>query len=435
MKNIYALALVFCLSLQVVFGQIPVPGPEQQESILLLGATAHLGNGKVIENSAVGFDNGKIMLVENNAAGKVDKSRFDKVIDVSGKHLYPSFIAPNTTLGLTEIDAVRATRDFRETGMFKPHVRSLIAYNTDSRITPTVRSNGVLVAQVTPRGGRIPGSSSIVHLDAWNWEDAAIRMDDGIHLNWPRTFKNRGWWAEPGPKQKNDKLDDQIAEIKSFFQDAKAYAEVELHKEQNIRFEAMRGLWNGSKTLYVNADYVKDITRAVLFCDEMNIRKVVLVGGYDSWRVTDLLKENNIAVMLNRTHSLPERPEDDVDLPYKTPFLLKQAGIEFCLQNQGDMEAMNARNIPFLAGTAAAYGLSKEEALESITLSTAKILGVANKLGSIEVGKQATLFVSTGDALDMRTNNLEYAFVDGRVVDLNNPQKELYNKYKAKYDK
>lgn len=427
------IALALFVLLNNVEAQVPIPGAEQEQSILLLGGIAHLGDGTVIENSVIGFEKGKLTMVADARTVRFDKAQFNKVIEITGKHVYPGFIAPNTTLGITEIDAVRATRDFAEVGVFKPHVRSLTAYSTDSKVMTTVRTNGVLLAQITPRSGRISGSSSIVQLDAWNWEDAVVKEDDGIHLNWPKTYFAGGWWAEPGSMKKNDKLENQIIETARFFKEAKAYAGAEDHAEKNIRFEAMGGIFDGSKTLFINTDYVKDITRAVLFCKELKIKKVVIIGGYDAWMVTDMLKENRVSVMLVRTHSLPKRPEDDVDLPYKLPYLLQKAGVAYCLQNAGDMEAMNTRNLPFLAGTAAAYGLTKEEALMSITLNTAKILGIDDKLGSLEVNKDATLFISTGDALDMRTNNVEMAFINGRVLDLSNFQKDLYEKYKGKY--
>lgn len=435
MKKFIIYSIIVIVSvLNAGFAQVPAPGAKQEQSILLVGGIAHLGNGDVIENSVIGFDNGKLNLVADARTIRIDKSAYNKVIEIYGKHVYPGFIAPNSTLGLTEIEAVRATNDFHETGTFNPHIRSLIAYSTDSKVATTVRTNGILLAQITPRGGRVSGTSSIVQLDAWNWEDAAIIEDDGIHLNWPKMYYSGGWWAQQGSLKKNDKLEEQITETKQFFEAAKAYAEIENHAETNIRFEAMRGLWDGKKTLFVNADYIKDITRAVLFCKELKIKNVVLIGGYDSWMVTDMLKENNVSVMLMRTHSLPVNPDDDVDLPYKLPFLLQQAGVTYCLQNAGDMEAMNTRNLPFLAGTTVAYGLTKEQALASITSNTAKILGIDDKVGTLEINKEATLFISTGDALDMRTNNVEMAFINGRQLSLDNFQKDLYEKYKSKFD-
>lgn len=415
---------------------ITVLATAQTKSILILNATAHLGNGTVIQNSVIGIKDGRINLVGDAATAKFDKTAYDEVIDASGKHVYPGFIAPNSTLGLTEIEAVRATNDFRETGTSLPNVRSLIAYNTDSKIIPTVRGNGILLAQITPRGGVISGTSSIVMLEGWNWEDAAYKIDDGIHINWPR-IQSRRYLDEdniyPGPYEKNKEYTRQVNDLKKLISDAKAYNETDVKEEKNLRFEAMKGIFTGTQTLFVHVNNVKEIIEAVNFVKMNAIPKVSLVGGKDSWMVADLLKENNISVVVSRVHDLPERPEDDVDQPYKLPALLQKAGILFCLNNEGDMEAMGARNLPFMAGTAAAYGLSKEEALMSITLNAAKILGIDKTTGSIETGKDANLFISTGDALDMRGNNVEKAFVKGISIDLSNDQKALYEKYKKKY--
>ncbi|MEW6467513.1 MAG: amidohydrolase family protein [Bacteroidota bacterium] len=412
-----------------------VPAPKQTKSILLSNGTAHIGNGTVIENSYIGFKDGKLVLVADATSSKIDPAQYEIIVDAKGKHVYPGLIAPSATIGLIEIGAVRATNDMQETGKYNPNIRALIAYNTDSKIIPTVRTNGVLLAQVCPRGGRISGTSSIMMMDGWNWEDAVLRTDDGIHLNWPNMMSRTGWWAEPGPTTRNKNYDNEMEEMKKFFLDAKAYNEVEKPEETNVRFKAMKGLFSGTQTLYVHANYVKELSEAVFFAQKMGVKKMVIVGGKDSWMITDLLKENNIAVIVNRVHELPDLPEQDIDLPYKLPYLLHKAGVSFCLNNEGDMEQIHTRNLPFMAGTAAAYGLSKEEALMSITLSAAKILGIDKVCGSLEEGKDATLFISTGDALDITTNNVTHAYIQGRAIDLNNEQKELYEMYMKKYGK
>lgn len=427
-----ALLFLTIITTGSVFAQKPVPANTQTKSILLTGGVAHLGNGKVIENSAIGFKNGKLALVADASTVKPQQDTYDEVINIQGKHVYPGFIIPNTMLGLMEIEAVRATRDYAEVGNSIPNVRSLIAYNADSKIIPTVRSNGVLLAQVTPRAGIIPGTSSIVELDGWNWEDAVHKEDDGIHINWPNMFKYTGWWAEPGPVEKSKDYDKQINDLKKFFRDAKAYAEGSA-TEKDLRLEALRGLFTGKQNLYIHANYVKEISEAINFAKEQGVKKTVLVGGKDAWMLPDLLKENNISVIVSRIHDLPERPEDDIDQPFKLPYLMNKAGILFCLNVEGNMEPMENRNLPFQAGTTVAYGLTKEEAVMAITLNAAKILGIDNRVGSLEEGKDATLFISTGDALDMRTNNVERAFIKGRDLDLSNEQKELYNRYSKKY--
>ena len=407
-----------------------------QKSVLIMNGTAHIGTDSVIQNSIIGIKGGKLVLVVDATTAKIDKAGYDEVIDATGKQIYPGIIAPNSTLGLTEIESVRATNDFREIGTTLPNVRTLIAYNTDSKIIPTVRTNGILLAQITPRGGMVSGTSSVVVLDGWNWEDAAYKIDDGIHINWP-TIQSRKFLDEdnifPGPFEKNKDYIKQTDALKKLFADAKAYNESPVKEEANLRFEAMKGLFNGTQTLFIHSNTVKEMVEAVNFVKQNNIARVAIVGGKESWMIADLLKQNNIAVVVSRVHDLPTYPEDDVDLPYKLPYLLQKAGVLFCLNNEGDMEAMGTRNLPFMAGTAAAYGLTKEQALKAITLNTAKILGIDRTVGSIEVGKDATIFISTGDALDMKSNNVERAFIMGNTIDLNNDQKALYEKYKTKY--
>ncbi|HAA01418.1 MAG TPA: amidohydrolase family protein [Flavobacteriales bacterium] len=427
MKKIFSL-FVFLL---FAFGA----NAKEYKSVLLMNGTAHLGTGEVITHSLVGIRDGKIVLVANALITNPNKSEYDTVINIEGKHVYPGFIATDVTLGLIEIESVRATADFAEVGAYNPNVRAVVAYNTDSKVIPTVRSNGVLISQIVPRGGVLSGTSSIMRLQGWNWEDAALQNEDGVHMNWPRFFQNTGWWAEPGETKANDRYQERLDEMKKFFREAKAYAEVKEHERIDVRFEAMRGLFDGTKNLYIHASFVKEITDAVFFCRDLKITKIVIVGGYDSWMVAEMLKENKVSVILQRVHELPSRPEDDIDLPYKLPALLHKAGVLFCLGNEGDQEAHRTRNLPFLAGTACAYGLDKEIALMAVTLNAARILGVSDRIGSLAQGKEATLFVSEGDALDMRTNKVTMAWIQGKAVDLNDHQKELYKRFSDKYRK
>jgi len=417
--------LSFVLFTTVLFAQ-------NKKHILLKNAVAHIGNGQVLENSFISIKDGKIDMVADARLIKIDITQFDTTIDLYGKHVYPGLIAPNCILGLQEAEAVRQTSDYAEVGEYNPHVRSLIAYNAESKILETVKTNGVLYTQSTPRYGVVSGMSSVLATDGWNWEDAVIKADDGIHVNFPHTIQKHGWWAEPQPSEKNNKYTEQVNELSTFFENALAYYNTANVTEKNLRFEAMKGIFDGTKNLYIHADYVKDIIGAINFSKKFNIKKMVLVGGKDSYKVTQLLRENNVAVMLNRLHDLPDLPEADVDLLYKLPYLLQKDSVMFCLQNQGDMEAMNARNIAFLAGTAAAYGLTKEQALQSITLNTAKILGIDKLVGSIESGKLASIIVSEGDILDMKTNKIILAFINGRQLNLTNFQNDLYRKYSNK---
>ncbi len=414
------------------FAQNPAPALPQTKSILLAGGTVHTGNGKVIDNAVIGFKDGKINLVADATLFLPQKGTYDSVINVSGKQIYPGFIAANSTLGLAEIDLVRSTADFNEVGKLNPSVRSIIAYNTDSKIIPTVRSNGVLLAEIVPQGGLISGESSVVELDAWNWEDASYKMDIGIHLNWPNMTVFKVTNPAPGTSTEDEQkknIDKALQEIKDLFNDAHAYSKVQNPDPKNLNLEAMKGLFVGTKKLFVHANNVKQIIAAIAFCKEYHV-KMVLVGGADAWRVTDILKQNNIPVVIGRTHSLPSRQDEDVDLPYKLPFLLQKAGVIFCNSVEGSWQV---RNLMFNAGTDAAYGISKEEALTAITSNPAKILGLDKTVGTLEEGKDATIIISIGDALDMKTSNVEMAFIRGKQINLDNVQKQLYLKYMAKY--
>ncbi len=405
---------------------------QNKKNILLANGIAHIGNGTVIQNSYIAFKDGKIEFVADATVTRIDASVFDTTYSIAGKHVYPGLIAPNCILGLQEAEAIRQTSDFSEVGDFNPHIRSLIAYNAESKILETVKSNGVLYTQSTPRNGIISGMSSILATDGWNWEDAVIKADDGIHLSYPQSIKKNGWWAEPQANEKNTKYETQLVDLTNFFNNALAYYKTETVIENNLRFETMKGVFNGTKNLYIHVDYVKDIISAVNFANRYAIKKIVLIGAKDSYRVTHFLNHNHVAVMLNRLHDLPDLPEAETDILYKLPYLLQKDSVLFCLQNQGDMEASHARNIAFLAGTAAAYGLTKEQALQSITLNSAKILGVDDLIGSITVGKLASLIISEGDILDMKTNNITLAFINGRKLNLNNFQNDLRKKYSEK---
>lgn len=423
MRYLFLTLFITCFTV-LTFGQyVPIPGTAQKQAIVLQGATVHLGNGQIIKNANIAFDAGKISLVEERSEN-VDFTNH-KVIDVTGKHIYPGFIAMNSQLGLNEIGAVRATNDHREVGSLNPHIRSIIAYNTDSEVIPTVRSNGVLLAQITPQGGSISGQSTLVQLDAWNWEDAIVKADEGIHLNWPVRHRYSRWSGV----RENKNYEKQVQEIEFFLQAARAYTEKDVIKDKNLKFEAVRGLFDGTKKLFIHANTVKDIESSVLFAQKFAITPVI-IGGRDSWLITDFLRQNNIAVVLKSTQSLPRYEDADIDQPFKTPRLLQNAGVKWCFSHEG---YWSQRNLPFIAGQAVAFGLDKEVAIQSLTLSPAQIMGVDKEIGSLEVGKNATLIVSEGDVLDMRTSKIVRAFIDGREVNLSNKQKVLSKKFSEKY--
>lgn len=396
------------------------PAPAQQGNIALTHATIHLGNGQVLQDAMIVFGNGKIMSVGPTEPIKDNA----KVIDCSGKQIYPGLISACTNLGLNEIGAVRSTRDEYELGDINPSVRSVIAYNTDSKIINTVRNNGILLVNIVPNGGMISGASSVMQMDAWNWEDAVYKMDGGIHFRIPYLLR----FSENDESIKENTK--RIEDVKDFFREAKAYLAETKHEHTNLKFEAVKGLFDKTQTLFAHCELVKEMMIAVEFAKEFGF-KTAIIGGSESWKIADYLKENNISVVLDQMHTLPNIQDDDVDLPYKLPYLLQQAGVSYCISDQDEQNRY--RNLPFEAGVAVGYGLTKEQALQSITLSAAKILGIDDRTGTLETGKDANIVVSDGDILDIKTNNVIYAFIQGRQISLDDKQKQLYQKYMYKY--
>lgn len=437
MKKILLAISVFCF-LGAAAQETVLPAKPQKGLIFIKNATIHVGNGKVIENGTIKIKDGKIEEVGANVAipaGDV------QVFDVKGKHVYPGLILPTSNLGLVGINSVRATQDVREIGDMNPNVRSLVAYNTDSRVINTLRSSGILLANVVPDGSFVAGTSSVVQLDAWNWQDAAYKTDAGLHVYMPSLmprpsfgrFGGGGGGGGPQAPAADPVKEglEKIEGLKSFFREAKAYLGETKHAETNLKFEAVKGLFDKQQKLYVHANTAKQILVALDFVKEFGF-DMVIVGGSDSWQFADLLKKNNVSVILQQPHSLPTGADDDVDQPYKTAAALQKAGVLFAISD--DDAQTRGRNLAFNAGTAAAYGLSKEEALAAISLNAAKIMGMGDKTGSIEVGKDANIVVSEGDILDMRTSVVTDAFIQGRKIDLTDKHKLLNERYEQKYD-
>lgn len=424
--NNYAILASFFCFVQNAFSQyVPVPAQVQTQAIVVRGATAHLGDGRVIENSVLAFEKGQFTVVEDATTIRRNFPGH-REIDATGKHVYPGFIAPNTSLGLQEIGAVRASVDHVEIGDMNPNIRSIVAYDTDSEITPTVRSMGVLMAEVAPAGGTISGTSSVVVLDAWNWEDAAYAADIAMHVNWPSTSSYN--WREQRMAENKD-YDQQIRNLEDFFMQAKAYFEKPKVEVVNLRFEAAKGLFDGSRRLFIHANNVQSIMDAVLFAEKFLLPPTI-VGGQDAWMITEFLKEHNVKVILASTQRLPSRADEDVDQPFKTPAQLQAAGLEWCFSHGGFWQQ---RNLAFQAGQAVSFGLAYEEAIKALTASTAKILGIDKTVGTLEAGKDATFFISEGDALDMRTGKVLQAFIQGREINLDNKQEMLYRRFQMKY--
>ncbi|OJJ23229.1 amidohydrolase [marine bacterium AO1-C] len=397
------------------------PAPPQSKPIVLQGATIHVGNGQVINNGSIRFEKGIITEV-----GTSVNSTGAQVINLTGKHIYPGIIAPNTSVGLVEIGAVRASVDNEEQGSFNPEARALTSFNTDSDVIPTLRFTGVLIAESVPSGGIVSGTASIMEMDGWNWEDAVHKADNGIHLNWVSRFSRRRRGG--GVNRRRARL---LKVIENTMNEARAYVQNPKPAKTNLKFEAMRGLYDGSTTLFVHTNYSKDIVESVQKLKSYGVKRIVIVGGREALKVADFLNDEKVPVILNETHRLPRRSHTDVDMPFKLPYLLGKAGVVVGLSVSGWWQV---RTLPFQAGTAVAHGLKKEEALEMITLNNAKILGIDDKVGSLEKGKHATLIVSKGDILDMLTNDIEHAFIRGKKIVLDDKQQQLYKRFKKKYD-
>ena len=407
------------------------PAANQAKSILIQGATLHIGDGSVLENGMLGIDNGKI--VELGEAG-TEQNSYATTIDAKGKHLYPGFIAANSTVGMVEIDAVRPTNDLNEIGTFLPHIRTIIAYNAESKVVESLRPNGILTAQIVPTRGLIAGSSSVVQLDAWNWEDASLKTDEGIHVYWPRSYRRGNASKGEDPlvyDQKN--YSKQVDELKQYLVKAKTFQKGE--RPKSLPNAALAGVFTGAQQVYLHAKEKRQILDGIDLLKKQGIQHIVLVGGDDAHLVLPYLKEHNIPVILSRPHRLPNTADEDVKLPFKMAKLLMDAGLTITIDVSGRMERMNTRNLPFYAGTFAAYGVAKEKAVEMITLNAAKILGIDERLGSLEVGKDATVFIAEGDALDMRTNQLSHAFIQGREISLETHQTELWKRYMEKFSR
>ncbi|MBE2247134.1 MAG: amidohydrolase family protein [Candidatus Competibacteraceae bacterium] len=428
----YVCILLFITPI-LLLAQRPSPGMSQQKSILIKNAIIHDGNRNAFLGS-VGFNNGIITYLQNPAMPDYQTPVFDTIIDANGQHLYPGFILLNTTLGLTEVDAVRATRDFSETGEMRSEVRSVIAYNTDSKIIPTVRNNGVLLAQPTPQGGIISGQSGIVQLDAWNWEDAVILIEDGIHLHWPSRIRTyTPWDDEQASYRFQNNRTKNIYQIEKLFLEGYQYHLSKDSKPVNHKLAAMDGLFTGKKNLYLHADSENEIMESVLFFESLHVKNIVLVGASSAYSILSFIKSHNLSVILSRIHALPSHEDHPIHQPYRLPALLDSAGILFSIDYSGDMEAMGSRNLPFTAGTAVAYGLDYEAAVSVLTLQAARIIGIDDKYGSIQPGKSATFFLTAGDALDMSSNLLTKAYIDGRLINLGSHQYDLYKQYLHKY--
>lgn len=404
-----------------------VPGEPQQQPILLQGGTLYTITDGVQAKTDLLFENGVITAIGKN----IELPENTRVINIDGRHVYPGLIAMDTTLGLVEIAAVRATDDQEEVGTITPEVSGHTAYNPDSEVIPTVRFNGITHAQIVPQGDLIRGRSSLLQTDGWTFEDAAEVLDMGVHLSWPRVGLNSAWWERRSPEEQRKANAEALKKLHQAFTDAQAYYVAKLAGESqgtDVRWEAMTGLFDGSSKLYIHAQDKRQIEQALDFSREYGF-DMVLMGARDAWRLAPELAAAEVDVVYGAPYGLPTRHDEAYDQAYATPAILAQAGVNFAISYPGYWDI---RNLAFAAGNAVAYGLDQQQALAAITIKPAQIMGVDDKIGSLEVGKQASLIVSGGDVMNHLSQDIELMFIDGSQVDLNNRHNQLYQKYRQK---
>lgn len=407
---------------------VPNPAPPQERTIALVGGTIHTVEGPEIPNGTIVFSGGKITALGSSVTVPADAER----IDVTGKHVYPSLIDASTNIGLTEIGSIRATNDASEAGSINPNVKAQVAVNPESEIIPVTRSNGVLIALSSPSGGVISGTSALLRLDGWTWEDLTHTAPIAMHLNWPRMRPVTAWWNQDSDETQLERRDTQLKEVRQAFADARGYMTAKKSGssiEYDSRWKAMIPVLEGRIPVMVESDDIQQIQAVIAFAEVEKI-KIIIRGGYDAPLCAELLKKNNIPVIVDGIHRLPTRDDEAYDTPFTVPERLRAAGIKYCITGGGG--ASNVRNLPYHAATAASFGLPRDEALKAITLYPAQILGAADRLGSLAIGKDATLFVADGDILLIPTR-VERSFIDGRTIDLSDKQKVLWEKYKEKY--
>lgn len=392
------------------------------QNLLIKNAVIHPGNGKTAFKSDLLVINGKIAQISSSI--NVDTL---PIFDAKGKNLFPALIATNTIVGLSEIESVRATRDFYEVGYFNTFIRAASAFNTDSKVIPTLAWNGVMFAQITPRGGRISGQSSMVNMFGVNTNEAIEVADIGMHIQWPMNYLPSGKEAQKA----KEFVKNEMNKLEEFFSNSLNYCNslAGENKPHDINYEPMCNVFSGKRKVFVHAESAEAMISAINFFEKYSI-KPVIVGAYDAHKILPILKEKNIQLIIPRTHRLPENYDDQVYEPYTLPALLFKNNIDFALT---DISFWEQRNLPFQAGQALAFGLNQEQALMTITLNPAKILGIDSLYGSIEVGKSASFFLSEGNALDMGGNIISNWWLNGKEVFINNLQYDLYEKFIKRY--
>lgn len=406
-----------------------IPGAKQSRPVVIRGATVHLVSKPSIENCSVLFEDGKITAVSKEIAVPENAT----VIDAAGKHVYPGLIESMSDIGLREISAVQATDDRVEFGERNPNARSWVAVNPDSELIPVARAGGVMVAMTAPRGRWIRGQSAVIALDGWTIGEMALLAPAGLYVDWGAMHPR-----DVDGKKRRKLREEKLAVLDTLFDEARRYGEARQSGKNvvpsDVRLESLLPVLSKELPLIVEADWQYEIESAVAYAQKQSL-KLVIYGGYDAEKCAGLLNDYDIPVIIASTYRLPMRRDDPYDASYTLPVRLHRAGVAFAIGGHGAGSpggAANARNLPYHAAVAVAYGLPHEQAIRAITLSAAEILGVSDRIGSIDVGKDATLIVSDGDILETESN-VTQAFIRGRAVDLGSRHRTLYEKYRRKY--
>jgi imidazolonepropionase-like amidohydrolase len=402
----------------------------QSEPIALQGATIHTVTNGVIENGTILFDNGLITAIGTD----VRLPAGTRVVDVSGKHIYPGLIDAYSTVGISEIGSIDVSSDTNELGDFNPNVRAEVAVNAESRHIGTTRSAGVLVTLTTPGGGLISGMSSALNLEGWTWEEMSLESAAALNVNWPnpnpRRRGGRGG-GRGGGQGDRPTYEERVQELKDFFAEARAYRDAVAAGEEvrsDSRYAAMTPALNGEIPVVVAADGAAQINDAITWGTGEGLR-IVIRGGRDAIHVADRLARENIPLILTSTMSAPGRAYEGYDGAYAMPARLYEAGVKFAIS--GGAGALYTHRLPWEAGVAVAFGLPEEEAVKAVTINAAEFMGLDDRIGSLETGKHATLLITTGNPLDM-TTNIEQAYIQGRELDMNDIQKHFFEKYMVK---
>ena len=421
--------MTLALQAAAIFGVIAAP-QFACAATLIEHADVYPVSRAVLVDTAVLIEVGKIKAIGAQALAQAGSATR---IDATGLRLYPGLISANSSLGLIEIEAVRATVDTAEVGAVNPNARAQIAVHADSDLLPVARAGGVLTALSVPRGNLIAGQSALINLSGWNYEEMTVKPAVAMHIYWPST-RLPDWLPKPAIEQALEAAAENLRVLDASFAEAIAYRAKQALPQatHDLRLEALQPVLSGDLPLFINANELTQIRGALTFAAKYKL-KVTLVGALDAWRVADELKAANVQVILGSPFNLPMRRSESYDVLYSAAAKLHAAGVKIAIAGDGGgMDASLEKNIAYLAAQAAAFGLAPAQALRAITLSAAEILGVSDRLGSIDVGKDANLILVRGDILEI-TSPIQRIFIAGIDTPMSSRHSKLCERYQGRY--